>query len=327
MPAARHPTRPVRRAGFTLIELLVVIAIVALLVSLMSAAVQQAREAARRMSCSSNLRQIGLALLNYESTHGCFPPGQGAPLPGVFSPHAYLLAYLDEANLAATIDFNSAPTTFSVAGGPVYSGVNNYTAATTLVKTFICPSDPAGGRVPGVPYGGTNYVGNSGSGRLAVGSLTNSNGLFYVGSRIAFRDLVDGSSNTIAFSERLLGPGVSAVGGFNEELSILELTTDPTATVCASPSGGSWYAERGGKWILGNYGNTLYNHAEPPNAVNWDCMNIQQQKGRLAARSRHPQGVMVLACDGHVQFTSDTIDDAIWAAIATRSGGEIEALQ
>lgn len=106
---------------------------------------------------------------------------------------------------------------------------------------------------------------------------------------------------------------------------MLEITggADPTPAACDSVGSGTWYAERGAKWILGNYGNTLYNHALPPNATQWDCMNIQQQKGRAAARANHSGGVNLLLCDGSVRFVGDNVDLSIWQAASTRSGGEV----
>jgi prepilin-type processing-associated H-X9-DG protein len=99
--------------------------------------------------------------------------------------------------------------------------------------------------------------------------------------------------------------------------------TDPTPAACAAPAAGGWNPERGAKWIVGNYGNTLYNHALPPNPAGWDCTNATQQKGRFGARSRHPGGVNVLFCDGSVRFVADGVDPEGWRALATRSGGEV----
>jgi hypothetical protein len=93
--------------------------------------------------------------------------------------------------------------------------------------------------------------------------------------------------------------------------------------VCSSPSSGNTYRERGAKWILGNYGNTLYNHYYTPNAATWDCMNLQQQKSLSAARSAHPGGVMLLVCDSSVRFATDSIDQSIWRAVATRRADEV----
>ena len=310
------------RRAFTLIELLVVIAIVALLIGLLLPAVQKVRAAAARISCGNNLKQIGLALHNHHGAQERFPPGRGLPLPAVFSAHAYLLPYLEQENLQRAIDFTVAPVSFSIAGGPTYDGSANLPAATTVVKTYLCPADPSGNRVPGSAFGATSYAANAGCGNVDFGTLNQADGVFFLASTIGFRDLLDGSSNTVAFSERTIGPGT--VGSDRGRL-ILERPAGgvPNAAGCASASS-TWNTERGAKWILGNYGNTLYNHALPPNAsTEWDCMDIRQQKGRFAARSAHTGGVMVLCCDGGVRFVADSTSLDIWQALATRAGGEV----
>ncbi|HEX6960264.1 MAG TPA: DUF1559 domain-containing protein, partial [Lacipirellula sp.] len=100
------------RRAFTLVELLVVTAIIGVLVAILLPAVQAAREAARRSSCSNNLRQIGLALQNHHAAHGKFPPGRGTPTPRIFSPHAYLLQFLEQNPVAARVDLADAPAPF-----------------------------------------------------------------------------------------------------------------------------------------------------------------------------------------------------------------------
>jgi prepilin-type N-terminal cleavage/methylation domain-containing protein/prepilin-type processing-associated H-X9-DG protein len=308
------------RRGFTLIELLVVIAVVAVLVGLLLPAVQKVRAAAARAACGNNLKQIGIALHAHHDACQRFPAGRGTPLPVVFSAHAQLLPYLEQDNLRNTIDFTAAPTTFAVAGGPTYDGTANYPAATTVVKLFLCPADPTAGRVPGLPYGATSYAANAGSGTVELGSLTGADGVFFLGSAIGFRDLADGSAQTAAFAERTVGPGTT---GAPPVQLVLERPagTDPTPAGCDAAAG-AWNPERGGKWVLGNYGNTLYNHYHPPNAAAWDCMNVQQQKGLMGARSLHPGGVNVLYCDGGVRFVRDGVPLPIWRAAATRAGGE-----
>ncbi len=318
-----------RRRGFTLVELLVVIAIVGVLLSLLLPAVQSAREAARRASCTNNLRQLGVAMQNFHDTNGYLPPGRNGPPPHIFSAQAYLLPFVEEGSLQGQIDFDQSPTTV-VIGGVVYSGAANAWAGAQAVPVLQCPSDTEPGRVYGSDYGATNYVANVGSGRIDVGTITKSDGVFFRESHVGFNQITDGTSHTVAFSERMLGPGTTYAAGTPLPgqfvgLYILELfSASPVSdTNCGQPTNGSWYAARGAKWILGNYGNTLYNHHLAPNANTWDCMNLPQQQGYLAARSYHREGVNVLFCDSSVRFVDDTISISLWQAIATRAGEEI----
>jgi prepilin-type N-terminal cleavage/methylation domain-containing protein/prepilin-type processing-associated H-X9-DG protein len=316
------------RAGFTLVELLVVIAIIGALTALLLPAVQSAREASRRAACGNHLRQLGVALQNFHQSQRRFPPGRGGPPPKVFSPLAYLLPYVEEGSLQARIDLSSAPTTVVVGGVP-FSGATNLPAAREAVAVLQCPSDMFSGRVPGSTYGATNYVASTGS-AFVDGNIWPGDGVFFGESHVRFRDLSDGSSHTAAFSERMLGNGeaVSTLPPNQTGLYILEISNSfpLDETSCASPSSGGtsggWYETRGAKWILGNYGNTLYNHHYTPNAPQWDCMNLPQQKGYMSARSYHPEGVNVLFCDGSVRFVFDAIELRVWRAIATREGVE-----
>jgi len=310
----QHRTRFARKpAGFTLVELLVVIAIVGVLMALVMPAVQMAREAGRRTACGNNLRQLGLALQQFHDARGQFPPGRGGPAPTVFSPQAYLLPYVEQGGLHGQLDLKSAPTNLTIAGVS-YSGATNAAAAAQAVPILQCPSDSASGRVQGSTFGGTNYVACVGSGTVGNGTLVRADGVFYLMSRVRFADLRDGSSHTAACSERTLGAG----------LYILELGNGVDVSIgsCGSRGTGGWYSQRSAKWILGNYGNTLYNHFYAPNALEWDCMNQAQQKGFMAARSNHPGGVQLLCCDGSTRFVADAINLAIWRGLATRSGGE-----
>jgi prepilin-type N-terminal cleavage/methylation domain-containing protein/prepilin-type processing-associated H-X9-DG protein len=314
--------------AFTLVELLVVIAIIGVLVALLLPAIQAAREAARRASCTNNLRQLGIAMQNCHAAQGTLPSGRGAPAPKIFSPQAYLLPYVEEGALNALIDFKQAPVFVVVAGIP-YSGDANNAAAIESVPLLLCPSDAVAGRVPGSAYGATNYVACTGSGKIDAGTINNSDGVFFNGSHINFKHITDGTSHTVAFSERGLGPGLEfnspALPSDQRPNYILELlsATPVSDAGCAEPTNGTWYEARGAKWILGNYGNTLYNHYLTPNSETWDCMNLPQQKGFLAARSYHPGGVNALYCDGSVRFIEDEINWSPWRALATRDGQEI----
>lgn len=307
-------------SAFTLVELLTVISIISVLVALLLPAIQDAREAARRSSCGNNLRQIGLALHNYHATHKNFPPGRGVPLPKVFSAQANLLPFMEGNVLAAQIDFAEPPTTFTV-GPTLYDGSPNHEAATQSVPVLLCPSDPANGRIDGSEFGATNYAANAGSGTLNAGHITDADGVFFTDSRIRFRHLLRGSSHTAAFSERLLGTGQSPTDLALDQLQLLirelPLTSDPTEAACTDGTG-EWYNERGAKWILGNYGNTLYNHYFSPNAPQSDCMNMTQQKGLLTARSDHPGGVTVQYCDGSQRFVRNDIELELWREISRR---------
>ena len=314
--------------AFTLVELLVVISIIGVLVALLLPAVQAAREAARAISCRNNLKQLGLAVQNYESTHRKFPPGRGSPLPRAFSTFAYLLPQLEQNPLHSKIDFGQAPVDFS-AGSTQYDGSVNLPVAIVALPVLNCPSDIFDKRVPSLNYGASNYAGNVGTGLKDLGSLVNADGVFFLDSQTKFRDLRDGTSSTIAFGERLLGAGSNSSGFWDKRLVFeLKVGFDPTYTLCYVNSGQPIifeYQLRGGKWLLGNYGNTLYNHFFAPSTDKVDCVNIQHQKGMTALSSMHGAGQFVVYCDGHVDLIQTQIDQSVWRALGSRDGGEVVA--
>ena len=313
------------RFAMTLIELSVVIAIISVLVALLLPAVAQARAAANRISCVNNLKQLGIALHSHHDSRSCFPAGRGAPPPRIFSPQAALLTYVEQASVHNLIDFTAPPADYS-AGPILYDGTRNLPAAKLVIPILHCPAAVGRERVNGSLYGGTTYVACTGSG-LNAGLLSGADGVFYLGSATRFRDIQDGTTHTAAMSERPLGEGVELDSNFSGDtrrvMREIPAATDPVAINCTTSGAGQWNHERGAKWIVGNYGNTLYNHLLGPNANEWDCLNMTQQKGRIAARSQHAGGVNVLFCDGHIEFIANSVDIPVWRSLATRSSGEI----
>ncbi len=343
--------------GFTLIELLVVIAIIAVLVGLLLPAVQKVREAAARMSCSNNLKQVGIALHNYHSANNCFPPARLAySTHQIESALSRILPYVEQGNVANMIDYNAPPlyTSSSLPAGTDPFTIGNYNASLVIVKTYVCPSDPSSGMVQGQAsaaqllngtwsttdhYAGANYLACVGSGSAAAnyGNYTNSDGMFgQTPYRIA--DVTDGLSNTVAFSETVLGPGGAAEPGQaafappyqDETKQVLTIAgtpvpftsgclygSDPT-TIGESASGPYWSNIRSAKYVNGHYADANYNHFLLPNDTRWDCTNTGHNPGFIAARSLHSGGVNVLLGDGSVHFVTNSIAFTTWQALGTR---------
>ncbi len=311
-----------RRHGFTLIELLVVIAIIAILIALLLPAVQQAREAARRTQCRNNLKQFGLAMHNYLDTHIRLPLCLNASNKPI-SVHAYLLPFLDQSPLYALIDFNTN-----------WSSATNAAARGTPVSSFLCPSQPNANMPAG--WAGTNYRANQGSGILygqpstVVGNsnygMPAPNGVFVPGKSLKVAEVVDGTSNTAAFSEH-------PFADFNNALSNPYDTFRP-GTYPATPDEAVEFcrvmdpanialqgvSDVGAPWLQSYHSTTQYFHVGPPNSRS--CM---YPPGRIAttAASFHTGGVHVTMCDGSVKFVSDNIDIRVWRAVGTVEGYEV----
>lgn len=339
------------RNGFTLIELLVVIAIIAVLIGLLVPAVQKVRDAANRMSCQNNIKQLVLACHNFDSTNGSLPglaPAPSGPNSSSFgySVHARILPYIEQENLGKTFDTNTTPLFTGVF--PVSLALNPIlaAAAATPVKTFLCPGD---GQNPlytvitgGGTHAGTNYVVNIGSGQVGTGFANTydprlpTDGLFWYGSKVRITDILDGSSHTMMWSHTLRGTNSGTITGPRSSLS-----EDQKQRLYASlrgrgisPTGGvtpqltepealdatTWVSNRGGSWIWGNPAVNGYVAYLPPNSNQPDATAHGQ--GWLSARSYFSGGVNVGMADGSVRFVANSINLASWRAMATRMGGE-----
>jgi prepilin-type N-terminal cleavage/methylation domain-containing protein len=207
--------------AFTLIELLVVIAIIGVLIALLMPAIQMARESGRRTQCRNNLKQLGLALHNYHEVFDLFPPGSlRTPCSagfvvdawGSFSAHAMLLPYLEQSPIYNMINFSlsSYRTDPSCTGNSSSqsTGFANTTAAGRSIEVLLCPSDQVGhqGAFFVYRYPGQNYPLSAGdTSRFGLFSTTDSRGLFWIDSSCAMREILDGTVNTVAASERLKG--------------------------------------------------------------------------------------------------------------------------
>lgn len=304
-----HHSAVRRESAFTLLELVVVLAIIGALLALILPAVQYAREIARRTACSNNLRQIGIGISVYESTHRMLPSGS---MNG-YSLHVAILSYVEREDLFQSVDFSK---------DALASNVKRQS-----VSIYLCPSDhPQLGKL--AP---TNYVGNSGTGVQRHGyngafrhSATTFNqwpeGLLTLGQ------ISDGLSNTAAVCEFLPADGTLALRRTNwrtpqrlDEPGELELF----ASMCASASE-DWGPNHdtilhGRPWTFGDMGITLYNHVLPPNMPS--CTNGGlRQHGAFSASSNHPRGVLLLHLDGHIVFISDSIDKLAWQKLGSRLG-------
>jgi prepilin-type N-terminal cleavage/methylation domain-containing protein/prepilin-type processing-associated H-X9-DG protein len=369
------------RAGFTLIELLVVIAIIAVLIALLLPAVQSAREAARRAQCTNNLKQLGLAMHNYHTAIGTFPMGCSANPQNLgqvatwnsWSAQGAMLGYLEQTPLFNCINFSWGPY-------PINTWGINYTALHSQVAAFLCPSDPNSGGGGGAnmsegginALGGTAYLNNYAAsfGTDATGgdyAWNNNNdayyhqdplgspGLFAYAISYGVQHCTDGTSNTVAYAEWLVGDGKGSSGSkyrgnietadgatitglqnvqTNPQLTLASLQLCATAFRNEPNSNSANITDvKGWRWAIGAYGFAAFNTIQTPNdsqypvggcqTGNTGSENWPNGAWSIGAASNHPGGANVLMGDGHVTFIKSSISRTTWWALGTKAGGEV----
>ena len=373
------------RRGFTLIELLVVIAIIAVLIALLLPAVQSAREAARRAQCTNNLKQIGLALHNYHSTNDVFPLGTSFNPVGTYPPinpgvwaswgaQALMLGYMEQTPLYNAINFNWGPLANGAGGtlaGNTSPGINT-TVLHTIVASFVCPSDPYCGSgqqdlndyascfgTTGLPL--YYWNGNASGPPLWNQQPSGSTGMFTFALAYGVRHCTDGTSNTLAYAEWLVGDGRgSALGGVTppsryrgnmsagnssvgvDPGTIYDAFTNPQAflsnlQVCAADFMTTTTGindMKGWRWGMGASGYSMFNCIQTPNDSQYPIggcrMNFQTTGApwpdasfSISAASNHPGGCNVLMADGSARFVKNSINRMTWWGLGTKGNGEV----
>jgi prepilin-type N-terminal cleavage/methylation domain-containing protein/prepilin-type processing-associated H-X9-DG protein len=313
-----------RRRGFTLIELLVVIGIIGVLIALLLPAVQKVREAANRMSCANNLKQIALATHNFHDTHQKFPTGARLPVFVGDRPTegtnlwVELLPYFEQDNLYKKWDYHDNRN--NVAGGRNATGAQ-------VIKLLICPSDLLSEPVWELTaetaasppwsrgfYGLSSYGGNAGKRSVFTGgppafpNMTR-DGIFWIDSCARFADIIDGTSSTFLFGERY---------HFDPEFDRRRPLVWPAAT----PVGG-W-----GRWgYVANSGAMFQVTLHTAAPINYRVpsggdFSTLENRG-CAFGSGHAHGANFAYADAHVRFVSDSIPLPILQALSTRCRGEV----
>lgn len=334
-----------RHQGFTLIELLVVIAIIAVLIALLLPAVQQAREAARRSQCKNNLKQLGIALHNYHDSANVFPFLKGTSAILQYNSHANvaLLPYLDQAPL-----FNQISTPLVVGAttynpGTMYSWDTAYPPWKNQIPVYLCPSEVDAWKYSNI--GHQTYrlcLGDSPTGTWSGG---NQRGIFAPISKTKIADVLDGTSNTIAMSERCnkrSGGNSTVVRG-----GVAASTATSPPSTCAATATGMYYnsgvsmirpTDVPAMWTDGSPHCSGFTTTLPPNSPSCSNSTNYVADSIISASSYHEGGVHVLMADGAVRFVSNNINTGnlttaaptggpspygVWGSLGTMSSGEV----